>query len=86
LTAFGAREGISYSKLLYWRRKLNDGQAPPRKEAAPPAFAPLEIIGTSTPSESSTFDVWLANGVSVGVPVGFDEAELRRLVGVLSTC
>jgi len=91
LKAFGERESISYSTLQYWRRKLSGKESekrPSHEAAVATPLAPVRVIPDPTPVDSrpERFDVWLANGVSVEVPTGFDELELRRLVGVLSTC
>lgn len=90
LKAFGEREGISYTTLQYWRRKLN-GKKPGRKPLDKPVTLPLTQVrvvpdASAVPSEPKHFEVWFSNGVSVEIPEGFDELELRRLVGVLSTC
>ena len=90
LMAFGKQEGVSYSKLLYWRRKLEDG-AKSRKAGrkdVPPKLVPVEVI-PDRKGEAGTpdkFEVWFMNGVSLDVATGFDETELRRLVGVLLSC
>lgn len=87
LKAFGEREEISYTTLQYWRRRLRDGEsaAKPRTEApAPVDLAPVHVIQDNP--QDARFDVWLSNGVSIEVPAGFDDAELRRLVGVLLSC
>jgi hypothetical protein len=91
LMAFGKAEGVPYSQLMYWRRKL-DGKAARRKSlsakaAARPDLVPVQIVADPAPAtRPAPFEVWLANGVSLNVTIGFDEAELRRLVGVLSGC
>ena len=91
LKAFGEREGIPYTTLQYWRRKLS-GKAVPKK-AAPrvavgAALAPVRVVPDplSIESRPEHFEVWLSNGVSLEIPSGFDELELRRLIGVLSAC
>ena len=91
LMSFGKQEGVPYSRLLYWRRKL-DGvvrrKASPVKPVAQAKLVPVRIVPDSKPSDSrpEPFEVWLSNGVSLNVAAGFDEGELRRLVGVLSAC
>ena len=84
LKAFGEREGISYTTLQYWRRKLSGKMTSP----VPAALARVRVVPDAPEVErrSSAFDVWLSNGISVEVPAGFDERELRRLVEVLATC
>lgn len=83
LMAFGKREGVSYSKLLYWRRKF-EGSARDGK----PELVRVNVVADSVPSTvpREKFEVWLANGVALEVSCGFDEGELRRLVGVLQSC
>lgn len=90
LMAFGKAVGVSYSKLLYWRRKF---EREVRAKNDPPGeptvgFDQLRVAATKEPavSQPSPFGVWLSNGVSVDVPVGFDEEELLRLIGILSAC
>lgn len=92
LMAFGKEEGVSYAKLLYWRRKL--GGAARRVETAAttttpaPGLVPVTIVPDATVSaaRAGVFEVWLSNGVSLDVAPGFDASELRRLVGVLRSC
>jgi hypothetical protein len=92
LMAFGRTEGVPYSRLLYWRRKLGDGvstrTASPVKSVTDGKLVPVRIVPDSNPvdAQAEAFEVWLPNGVSLNVTAGFDEAELRRLVGALSTC
>lgn len=91
LKAFGERERIPYTTLVYWRRKFSGKES--GKKVSPPAaasvaVAPVRIVPDAAvvDSRSERFEVWFSNGVSVEVPSGFDELELRRLVGILSTC
>ena len=84
LRAFGEREGVSYSKLQYWRRKLRDCERGQKKAE----LAPIRVVpeAREPDPEPQVFEVCLANGVGLGVPAGFDEGELQRLIGVLSAC
>jgi hypothetical protein len=89
LKAFGEREQIPYTTLQYWRRKLRDAaEAAPGGSEGKPAWARVDVVPDPAPdvARSTGFDVWLANGVTLEIPHDFDEDELRRLVGVLSTC
>jgi len=89
LLAFAKREGLSYSKLQYWARKFRRdddsvGRAKPRVE-----LTRVRVIPDVRPSNGAplpALSVWLANGVALEVPTGFDAVELERLVSVLSTC
>ena len=88
LMAFGKAEGLSYKMLLYWRRKLGDEAQRGRKPSGSAELLPVRIVPDSPPVESSheKFEVWLSNGISLDVSAGFDEHELKRLVGALLTC
>ena len=92
LMAFGRTEGVPYSRLLYWRRKLGDGVSMRKASAVTPVtdaeLVPVRIVPDSDRPDPrpEPFEVWLPNGVSLNVTAGFNEAELRRLVGALSTC
>jgi len=87
LKAFGEREQISYTTLQYWRRRFRDEVVAP-KDGDTVALAPVHVVPDETPASlpGERFEVWLSNGVSLEVPRGFDEGELRRLVGVLLSC
>jgi hypothetical protein len=91
LRAFGEREGIAYSKLLYWRRRLRSGSEEKQgavRTSPSEGWTPVRVIADVIPEkqEARLVEVRLANGVLLGVPLGLEEDELRRLVGILSTC
>ena len=94
LRAFGQQEGVGYAKLVYWRRKLSGAgsrkaEAREAKPAGAIELAPVEVVREPTRVAAPAVDVlsvWLANGVSLEVPVGIDEEALGRLVRTLSTC
>ncbi len=93
LRRYGAQNGISYSRLVYWRRKLRGGTARRKKAAskgtnASAELVPVRVVPDGKPSSPSPaqFTAWLANGVSIDVPAGFDEKELRSLVDILTSC
>jgi hypothetical protein len=48
----------------------------------------VHVVADDAPADATreVFKVSLANGVGVGVATGFDETELRRLIGVVSRC
>ena len=83
LMAFGRAEGISYQKLLYWKKRIDV-----EVEGASPELVPVNVVRDAASAElpANKFEVWLTNGVSLDVRPGFDETELRRLVGVLQSC
>jgi hypothetical protein len=90
LRAFGTKEGVPYSRLMYWRRKLRPG---PKKEKsaqrkAKADLVPVKVVPDERPSDERPVQLtaWLPNGVSIDVRAGFDQLELRRLVDVVSSC
>ena len=91
LRAFGRRKGLTYTKLVYWRRKfdagMRDEEAPAVRRSSerwlPVRVVPNPIAGGET---RAVYEVWLANGLRVGVNAGFDAEELTRLVQALSAC
>jgi len=87
MRAFAQREGIAYSKMQYWRRRLAGRRKKATEGHKPVVLSPVRVVpDTPVPTERKGFEVWLANGVSLEVPPGFDEGELQRLVGVLAGC
>jgi hypothetical protein len=91
LRAFGRRKGLAYTKLVYWRRKLHSGTRNEEEPAVgrslerwlPVRVVPSPIAGGDA---RAVYEVWLANGLRVGVSAGFDAEELTRLVQALSSC
>ncbi len=92
LRAFGQKEEIPYSRLVYWRRKLRPGSTrskkPKKKSAAKPEFVPVKVVPDEAESAPPVVQViaWLPNGVSLDIPPGVDQQELQRLVDVLASC
>lgn len=74
---FTKREGISVGKFYRMRAKV---------DATDPCIVPVvvrpEPMPTRTPA--SPFEVELASGMKIRVAVGFDAAELVRLVEALA--
>jgi hypothetical protein len=93
LSAFSRREELSYTTLLYWRRKLRKAEAKASaasetSESASPDWLPVRVVPESQAPDVGLvgFEVRLTNGMALGVPPRFDEGALRRLVTVLATC
>jgi hypothetical protein len=88
LLAFAKREKLSYAKLLYWDRKFRGLEVKRRKSAPKVDLMPVRVVPDAVSAEEprAFLGVWLANGVSLEIPPGFDPVELERLVSVLSTC
>jgi len=53
--------------------------------ASPLDFLPVRVVRTATgrPSTAGPIEIVLPNGRVVRVPVGFDEAEVERVLAVL---
>lgn len=80
--AFCRQEGIASITLSRWLAQFGPssqtGSGGPR-----PRF--VEALLTPTPLAES-FEIVLGSGTRVSVPRGFDEGDLARLLGVLSSC
>lgn len=74
--AFAARIGVASNTLYRWRRA---GLAAGRKVAAPTLS---EIVEVRAMAADTRFEIDVG-GWRVRVPASFDEAGLRRLLGVL---
>jgi len=85
--AFAEQEGVAYSQLLYWRRRLkrSPGRKRAKRRAEPAGLAPVRII-PDAPRTTGAFELRTSGGLAVSVPPGFDESELRRLLDVLIGC
>jgi len=95
--AFAEQEGVTYSAFQYWRRRLQRSARETRRAArtaapsSPVELAPVRIVPDSPAADppaarGPAFEVRTASGLSVAVPPGFDEGELRRLLGALAAC
>jgi hypothetical protein len=94
LRSFAIQEGIGYSTLRYWQRKLQDaegvsrkgqGNRKPRRSGD---WVPIRVTPSSptTGDAKEWFEVRVSRGHMLRVPPGFDDAELRRVLAVLATC
>jgi hypothetical protein len=82
LAAFARERGLETWRLYEARRKAGDG-GPRRKRRRAVELAPVEV---RVPSPAAPLELALASGHVLRIPAGFDEAELRRLLGVLTGC
>lgn len=82
--AFAARERLAAKSLVWWRWRLRASPSVPT--ASPLDFLPVRVVrtGTARPSTAAPIEIVLPNGRVVRVPVGFDEAELERVLAVAS--
>ena len=77
--AFCREVGIATVTLGRWLRKLEVAKA--RKPSEPV----LVELGVHENDGDDAFEVMLADGIWIRVPVGFRDSELSRLLGVLSS-
>ena len=83
LRAFGKREGVSYSKLIYWRRRLEEKPRGPEKVE----LATVKVVADEPASaKPDPIGVWLPNGIALEIPPGVPSADLARVVETLSGC
>lgn len=81
LRTFAQRHRLQEERVRRWMRRL-DGTRPVAAPPAPPlAFAPVRLV--EPPAEALALEV-AVGGAVVRVRRGFDEALLRRVVGVLA--
>jgi len=82
--AFAARERLAAKSLVWWRWKLRS--SPSASTASPLDFLPVRVVspGKARPSTAGPIEIVLPNGWIVRVPVGFDEADLERVLAVVS--
>ena len=80
VAAFARERGLSAWTIYDWRRRLREQPGQEDK-----AELVQVNIAPSAP-RTTTIAVELEAGLRVHVPAGFDAAELRRLLGVLTSC
>lgn len=85
LRAFSQQEGVAYSKVMYWRRRVRgEGEAKETRSKKGGALIPVRIVPER--SWDTVFRVQVRGGVEIAVPAGFDSGELTRLVRCLHSC
>jgi transposase-like protein len=77
---FARERGISAWTLYEWRRRFRRQEANAKRAT----FVQLEFKRAAICAP--TISVELSSGMRVHVPSGFEERELRRLLGVLASC
>jgi transposase-like protein len=76
---FAAARGIKWRTLYRWRSRLQcDGDG----------FVSVAVVGDASAADTASpvraaFELRIDTGVTLRVPSGFDEGELRRLLQVL---
>jgi Transposase len=80
VSVFAEEHGLDPQRVYLWRRRLG--------EAEPTTFQEIVVRSSSSPADGhghgAPFEVALASGVVVRVPVSFDETALARLLDVLA--
>jgi transposase len=69
-----------------WRRTINERDRQPASPIPPPvapAFLPVAVVGTPTPSHDSPIDIRLADGHCVRVRAGSDRKLLADVLAIL---
>ncbi len=72
-----------------WRRRISErdrqpaSPIPPSVAPAAPAFLPVAIVGTPTPSHDSPIDIRLADGHRIRVRSGSDRKLLADVLALL---
>jgi hypothetical protein len=94
---FCVEHEVSEPSFFAWRRTIadrdrqsgqpsadGDGNGDSNKTQDSPAFVPLRVVLTASPTPAGTaFEVVLRDGRIVRVPAGFDPATLRQLLAIL---
>lgn len=77
---FAAAEGITAATLYWWRSKLRrDGRGGTK-------LVPVEVVEHRADIETAVlggFELQVDGAMTLRVPTGFNEAELRRLIRAL---
>lgn len=78
---FAAAEGITAATLYWWRSRLRRDRRDGTK------LVPVEVVERRTDLDSGAstdgFELQVDGVITLRVPTGFDEAELRRLIRAL---
>ncbi len=78
----GAADGLNANTFAHWRWRLGAAsRLQPRAGIAP--VKSVEIAAEQTPASVTFLELVLAGGRTIGVPCGFDGAELVWLVQAL---
>ncbi|MCB9915614.1 MAG: hypothetical protein H6828_10770 [Planctomycetes bacterium] len=81
-SAFARKRGIPPWRLY---NALRSRTHKSKRRAQTSALLPV-IVKDTPPRQSAPLELKLSGGHSLVIPADFDEASLRRLMGVLSAC
>jgi len=82
VAAFAREHGMSAWTIYSWRRQERERQQVEEGERSP--F--IQVRLSRSPRATAPLAIELREGLRVHVPTGFDEHDLRRLLGVLASC
>jgi hypothetical protein len=81
--AFAKRQGVSAWTIYQWRRRYGSRPAG-HKRPTKSGFIAVKVPDKANSAVS--FEVVVGGATTLRVPMGFDEAELTRLIRVLRAC
>lgn len=86
--AYARRKGLGLSTLTIWLRRARAGRV--EGDSGRPRIVAVRLTegnGLVDPDAPSGFELRLAGGINLSIPVNFDERALRRLLPLLAeTC
>ena len=84
--SFAVREGISYTTMQYWRRRLKVIDAEATADADDcRGFVPVEVLAPES-VETAKIELRIGDDLLLSIPTGLDSKELRRIVSVIREC
>ncbi len=84
--AFATREGISFTTLQYWRRRLKDmDEAKATSDSKAAKFAPVKVVAAKI-AGAERMELRVGENFLLSIPRGIDSDELRRVVSVIREC
>lgn len=81
---FASTRGINVTTLYWWRSRLGAGRAPGRRDESAGDLVPVTVIegGDGPPKANNSFELELG-AMTLRIPPGFAESDLRRLLQAL---
>ena len=79
--AFAESRGVTPTTLYWWRSRL--GRKRSSADLVPVEVVEHDIVVDTERGKGADFELHLDSGLTLRVPAGFDEGELRRLVRAL---
>lgn len=83
--AFAREHGLSPWKLYEARRASGASRARRRRRKVSREFVRVAVV-EARPAPPVPLEVVVGSGHRLLIPAGFDEATLRRVIGVLASC